>query len=334
MAFTLAGPPVGSLLDPGFGVFTWAPSEGQGPSTNRFNLLVTDNGAPPLSATQEVVVVVRELNRTPALPALADLTVDEVTALRVTNTAADPDLPANLLMYTLVRAPASATIDQDGVISWMPTEAEGPSTNVFLTVVSDSNPWASDSLRLSATNQFTVVVRELNSGPHLNSLADYTVNPGQTISFSPSATDADLPVNALVFSLLSTPAGASLDSSTGEFSWRIPVALAGSTNVIRMQVIDDNPDAADTRHLADERSFTVTINPLAQVQLTNLLVTPTQTLFSVTGSPGPDYTVWGSTDLSTWTSLCVTNPVAFPWSVIDTNGGLPGYRFYRATSGP
>src|SRR5213078_4751471 len=55
-----------------------------------------------------------------------------------TNTAADEDLPANVLTYQLVSPPTGASIDSSGVITWTPSEAQGPSTNTFTTVVTDN----------------------------------------------------------------------------------------------------------------------------------------------------------------------------------------------------
>ena len=64
-------------------------------------------------------------------------------------------------------APAGADIDTNGVITWTPTVAQVPSTNVFTTVVTDSNPWAVNAQHLSATNSFTVVVNATHNGPSL-----------------------------------------------------------------------------------------------------------------------------------------------------------------------
>jgi len=47
------------------------------------------------------------------------------------------------------------------VISWPPSEAQGPRTNVSVTVVADDNPWAVNAQHLSATNSFTVMVGSL-----------------------------------------------------------------------------------------------------------------------------------------------------------------------------
>ncbi len=74
--------------------------------------------------------------------------------------ATDNDQPANALSYRLEGAPAGATIDTEGVLTWTPTEAEGPSTNLITVVVTDDG-----SPALSATNTFTVIVSEVNTAP-------------------------------------------------------------------------------------------------------------------------------------------------------------------------
>ena len=49
------------------GVITWTPTEGQGPGTNTITTVVTDNGVPPLSATNSFEVMVTEVNSAPVL---------------------------------------------------------------------------------------------------------------------------------------------------------------------------------------------------------------------------------------------------------------------------
>jgi hypothetical protein len=61
LTFTLgADAPPGAAINPTNGVFRWQPTETQGPSTNRLTVIVTDDGPPPLSATQFFTVVVRD----------------------------------------------------------------------------------------------------------------------------------------------------------------------------------------------------------------------------------------------------------------------------------
>jgi hypothetical protein len=115
-----------------------------------FTTIVSDGS---LSATNNFTVTVNEVNSAPVLTVQTDQTVDVLTMLAVTNTATDPDIPANNLSYTLLTAPSGATIDTNGVITWTPHSAQGDSTNLFTTVVTD------DGLpQSSATNSFLVFV--------------------------------------------------------------------------------------------------------------------------------------------------------------------------------
>jgi hypothetical protein len=60
LTFSLgAGAPTNATIDPVTGVFQWRPIAAQAPSTNIISVIVTDNGMPPLSATQQFTVVVR-----------------------------------------------------------------------------------------------------------------------------------------------------------------------------------------------------------------------------------------------------------------------------------
>jgi hypothetical protein len=61
LTFELLSAPAGVELNPATGVLTWTPTEAQGPATNTIVLRVTDNGTPPLSATNTMTVIVREL---------------------------------------------------------------------------------------------------------------------------------------------------------------------------------------------------------------------------------------------------------------------------------
>src|SRR5205814_5636363 len=85
--------------------------------------------------------------------------------LTVTNTASDADLTLNLLRSSLVSAPTGVNLDpSSGVLTWTPSEAQGPSTNLITVKVTDNGvPQASD------TKSFTVVVTEANSAPVVTS---------------------------------------------------------------------------------------------------------------------------------------------------------------------
>src|SRR5207245_1763125 len=115
--------------------------------------------------------------------------------------ATDADLPANTLTFALVSAPLGMSINgSSGAISWTPSEAQGPSTNLVSVSVTDNGVPA-----LSATNNFTVTVSEVNLTPVLNVPTDQTLSAHTRLFLSASATDADLPANTLTFALVSAP---------------------------------------------------------------------------------------------------------------------------------
>src|SRR5207244_1286995 len=59
LTFDLIAPfPSGAHIDGNSGLFTWTPSGTQAPSTNNVTVRVTDNGVPPLSASQSFLVIV------------------------------------------------------------------------------------------------------------------------------------------------------------------------------------------------------------------------------------------------------------------------------------
>ncbi len=75
LTYSLGDGPPGSAIDPVLGVFTWAPAPNQVPSTNSVTVVVTDNGVPPLSATQTFTVRVA----TPPALSVAGVTGNKLT---------------------------------------------------------------------------------------------------------------------------------------------------------------------------------------------------------------------------------------------------------------
>jgi len=128
-------------------------------------VIVTDNGSPPLSATQLVTIVVNEVNLAPVLNPLASLTNNEGAVFTFTaELPPTPISPRNILSFSLISAPGGASINPaNGVFSWTATEAQGPSTNTFGVKVTDNGVPP-----LSATQTMTIVVNEVNVAPVLN----------------------------------------------------------------------------------------------------------------------------------------------------------------------
>src|SRR6185436_2124798 len=131
--------------------------------TNTVTVRLVDNGSPSLSVTQSFVVLVGSTNRAPVLAPVVDQTVNELTTLSVTNSANDPDGASEILTYALVTAPTGVSLNPStGLLSWTPTEAQGPNTNVItVRVFDDGTP------SLSTTQSFRVFVNEVNTAPTL-----------------------------------------------------------------------------------------------------------------------------------------------------------------------
>src|SRR5262245_28259802 len=220
-----------------------------------------------LSDIKSFTVVVTEANSAPVLTVPTDRVVAELTTLTVTNTAIDADLPANGLSFSLVSAPSGVNLDSNtGVLTWTPTEAQGPSTNLVTVKVTDNGvPPLSDS------KSFTVVVNEVNSAPVLAPIADKTIKSLSTLSFVLGASDSDIPVNHLTYSLVNGPVGASVDGSSGTFSWTPALAQSPSTNTVTVRVTDDGSPP-----LSDTKSFTVVVTDSNSAPVLGLV--PNQTV--------------------------------------------------------
>ena len=183
--------------------------------------VVVDNGSQTTSAG-----AVLKVNQPPTLAAIPNKTVNELTTLTVAVSATDPE--AGPLTYQLTQAPAGAAINATGVVSWTPTEAQGPSTNTFTVQVADNG-----TPPLTDSKSFTVVVNEVNSAPVLTPISDQVAFAGIQLIVINSATDPDIPANILTFSLdPGAAAGAVIDPSNGLFTWTPATSQVSSTNSV------------------------------------------------------------------------------------------------------
>jgi hypothetical protein len=328
LTYVLTNSPAGAAVSAS-GEITWTPTETQGPMTTNITVCVTDNGTPNLTVSRTFQVVVNEINVAPVMALPPNQAFDEQTTFSASATATDSDLPANALEFALVSGPEGLTVSPAGAIAWTPTEAQGSNTYTVTMRVTDNNPAAANDQHLSTTNRFELTVNEVNRPPVMGTLTDRSVNPGQTLSFTATATDPDEPANALTFSLLDSPPGATIDPGSGLFTWRPGVALADTTNTIQVRVEDDG-----SPFLSDTNSFLVVVNPFsAPVVLTPVSWSNDAFTFSVTGPIGPDYVIQTASEWTAWTALFTNASGTVPFSFTDTNAGF-GCRFYRALLWP
>src|SRR5207247_10980677 len=85
--------------------------------------------------------------------------------------------------------------------------------------------------------------------PSIDPIANRSVTLGQTLSFTVTATDPDVPPQTLTFSLdAGAPLGTSINPSSGLFTWTPAPAQAPATNTIVVRVTDSGvPPSSATR---------------------------------------------------------------------------------------
>ncbi|MGD0263089.1 MAG: hypothetical protein ABSD29_25265, partial [Verrucomicrobiota bacterium] len=253
LTYTLLAGPTNASISAN-GVITWTPTSAQAPGTNTITTRVTDSGSPPLSATNSFTVVVLDVNVAPVLPVISSQTVNELTLLTVTNTAFETNIHATS-SYTLVSPPSGAAIDTNGIITWTPSQTQSPSTNTLTTVVTNTDPYDLVNPHLSATNSFTVVVREVNIAPVLPVQPNRMIGVLTTLSVTNTATETDIHAT-LGYTLVSPPSGASINSN-GIITW---TPQSASTNTLTTVVTNTDPYDLVNPHLSATNSFKVVVS--------------------------------------------------------------------------
>jgi hypothetical protein len=103
-----------------------------------------------------------------------------------------------------------------------------------------------------------ITVGEVNQAPVLAAIGIKHIDQGRLLTFTALATDADSPADNLSFSLDSgAPAGASIDPSTGQFSWTPSEGTLPGIHTITVRVSDDGLPSLD-----DFETITITVNDI------------------------------------------------------------------------
>ena len=311
LEFSLTGTtPSGASIHQDTGVFSWTPSESQD-GTHTITVRVEDgNGG---SDSEAITVTVNEVNEDPVLASVGSKQVNELAALSFTASASDGDTvggTADTLEFSLTgTTPSGASIHQDtGVFSWTPSESQD-GTYTITVRVEDGNG-GSDS------ETITVTVDEVNEDPVLNSIGPKSANPLETLSFTASASDADIiggTADTLEFSLTGTPpTGASINQNTGVFSWT-PTASQTGAYTITFQVQDgagatDSEDVTVTVTVSNQNPVLGSIGSKSVDELATLSFNATATdgnndalEFSLTGTPPSGASINSTSGAFSWT---------------------------------
>ena len=198
-------------------------------------------------------------NTPPTISAINNLTIDEDTSTGLLQfTVGDAESSAQNLNVTAASSntnllPLSGIfLDGNGsnrTVRLSPATNQHGAATVTLTVT--------DPVGARASNSFALTVRSINDAPVLGTIADRIAHEGTHLSFTVTASDADLPADSLTYTFPGpTPSGAQIDSVSGQFTWT-PTASHLGSNTFTVRVTDSG-----TPRQSDNRTFKVEVrNP-------------------------------------------------------------------------
>jgi hypothetical protein len=221
LAFSASSVPTGASFNPLTRVFNWTPSFGDSGNYS-VTFTVTDDGSPAESDTEVVTISVGNVNRPPVLGTIGSRSVDEGSLLSFTVTASDPD--GDGLTFSASNVPTGANFNPSTrVFSWTPGFGAAGNYNVTFTVTDDGTPAENDS------EIVTITVGNVNRPPVLGTISSKSVDEGDLLAFTVTASDPD--GDGLTFSASNVPTGASFNPSSRVFSWTPEFGDSGNYSV-------------------------------------------------------------------------------------------------------
>ncbi len=335
--FALVSPPAGMTINSNTGAISWTPAQTQSPGPNTIRVSVTDNGTPPLSATNSFVATVIEINVAPSLPNVSTQTVNELTLLTVTNAATNFNIHSSIIGYTLVGAPSNMVINAGGIITWTPAQTQSPGTNLITTIVTNSNPYDLVNPQLTSTNQFTVIVKEVNVAPSLPVISTQTLNELTLLTVTNFATNLNIHSSIIGYTLVGAPSNMVINAS-GIITWTPAQTQSPGTNVITTIVTNSNPYDLVNLQLTSTNQFSVIVkevnvapalpviatqdvNELTLLTITNAAtnsnIHSTNTGYALIGAPSN--MVVSASGIITWTPAQAQSPGTNLITTVVTN---------------
>jgi hypothetical protein len=161
------------------------------------------------------------------LDAVEDQVVNEEAAVQLTLKATVEGLKQGEYSYGMISGPPGARVEaKTGVFRWIPDEEQGPGEfQVTVAVQSKgSNP-------IQDKKSFKITVSEVNQAPTITAIPNQKAVAGESIKLTVQAKDADLPAQTLSYRLKKGPPGATIDATTGVFTWAAPESPKGDQSV-------------------------------------------------------------------------------------------------------
>ena len=250
LTFSLGtGFPEGASINSTTGAFTWTPAANQ-VGGHTVKVQVSDGNSIGGSDSKDVTITVTESNAAPVLESIGAQRGDELSQITFIANATDDNIGDALTFSLGIGFPEGASINSTtGVFTWRPTEGQDGNHTITVKV--------SDSANTSDSKTVAVTVKEVNAAPELAQIGDKSVHRPSQLTFTATATDDDTvdgAANTLTFSLgTGFPEGASINSTTGVFTWT-PAANQVGGHTVKVQVSDGNSIGG-----SDSKDVTITV---------------------------------------------------------------------------
>jgi PKD repeat protein len=279
----------------GSATFSWTPGYAQAGSFPNVNIRAVDSADAQWFDLEGITIGVSDVNPAPVVAAIGDKSVNENALLQFTVSASDPDGAIPALTATNVPIGASFTDNGNGTgtFAWTPTLAQqGTYTNVTFTATDAGAPPQSHD------RSITITVNDQNRAPVLAAIGNQSINEGQPLEVTVSASDADGTVPEL--SASNMPQGASFTDhgdGTGTFAWTPDFTDAGVHTGIAIAATDENYP-----NVKDQKTFSVTVTNVNRKPVLNAIG-------DVLADEGDtvDFTVIGSDPDQTTPALSASN---------------------------
>jgi hypothetical protein len=146
-------------------------------------------------------------------------------------------------------------------------------------VVTNANPYDAINPNLTATNTFSVVVKEVNEPPELPVVPPQIVDELASLTVTNTASEPNIHSTISGYGLVNPPPGMTIDSD-GVIRWTPAQTQSPSTNTITTVATNTNPYDLINPHLTATNTFAVVVRELNQAPL--LPVVPPQSVNELT----------------------------------------------------
>jgi hypothetical protein len=215
LTFSLVSSPNGMNIDPGSGRIFWNTTD-EDVGIHTVTIEVCDDFDPPGCDSKSFRIMVNEASQPLKITKIPNEIIPELVQWSYLLKAAGG---AGSYQWSLIEGPEGMTLSAD-VLSWTPTEAQGDGTAYPVTVqVKDTGGNTSEM-------DFILEVLEVNTPPVIDSIANKTVQVGDTLTFTVVAADFDLPANTLAYALEGgAPQGMQIDPASGVITFTLSKEL-------------------------------------------------------------------------------------------------------------